>query len=158
MAVLVIVDLLEDSQLYWALVAEERLTRLPGQIALGPLMSLLKLPLAVGVLVAVLFVAGSLAARSLPLRTALMSIRWVLYAVAVLVLMLMVGIAAAQVEDVIRAWDGWRAAWAVVTCFALGLTVAGVARLLSDRAREHPAPDRGRSAQPLLLGAGSCWS
>ena len=154
LAVLVIVDVLEDSQLYWALVAEERLTRLPGQIALGPLMSLLKLPLAVGVLVAVLFVAGSLAARSLPLRTALMSIRWVLYAVAVLVLMLMVGIAAAQVEDVIRAWDGWRAAWAVVTCFALGLTVAGVARLLSDRAREHPAPDRGRSAQPLLLGGG----
>jgi hypothetical protein len=154
LAVLVLVDLLEDLQLYLALVAGEPLTLLPGQIALGPLLSLLKLPLTVGVLVAVLFVAVSLAARTRPLVVALMSIRGVLYAVAVVVLMLMVGIGAAQVEDVIRAWDGWRAAWAAITCFALALTVAGVARLLSSRAREHPAPDRGRSAQPLLLGGG----
>src|SRR6266511_4194254 len=67
----------------------------------------------------------------------------------------MVGIGAAQVDDVIRAWDRWRAAWAVIACFALSVTVAGVARLLSNRGREHPAPDVGRTAQPLLLGSGA---
>ena len=154
LAVLFFVDLLEDWQIQRALVAGKPLTRLSAQIAVGPLMSLLKVPLTVGVLVAVVFVALSLAVGSVPLGHAFVSIRGVLYAVAGLVLLLMRGIGAAQVEDVIRAWDGWRAAWAVITCFALSLTVAAVARLLSSRAREYPAPDRGRSAQPLLLGGG----
>ena len=98
----------------------------------------------------------SLAVESRPLRAALRSIRGVLYVVAGLVLLLMVGIGAAQVDDVIRAWDGWRAAWAVLACFALSVTVAGVARRLSGSGRVSiRRPDRGRSAQPLLLGRGS---
>jgi hypothetical protein len=154
LAVLFVVDLVEDWQIQQALVAGRPPTRLAAQIVVGPLMSLLKVPLTVGILVAVVFVALSLAAESGPFGKAFLSVRGVLYAVAGLVLVLMVGIGAAQVEDVIRAWDGWRAAWAVITCFALALTVAAVARLLSSRAREYPAPDRGQSAQPLLLGGG----
>jgi hypothetical protein len=154
LAVLFVVDLVEDWQIQEALVAGRPLTRLAAQITVGPLMSLLKVPLLVGVLVAVVFVALSLAAETGAFGRAFLSVRGVLYAVAGLVLLLMVGIGAAQVEDVIRAWDGWRAAWAVITCFALALTVAAVARLLSSRAREYPRPDRGQSAQPLLLGGG----
>ena len=154
LAVLFVVDLVEDWQIQEALVAGRPLTRLAAQVTVGPLMSLLKVPLIVGVLVAVVFVALSLAAETGAFGRAFLSVRGVLYAVAGLVLLLMVGIGAAQVEDVIRAWDGWRAAWAVITCFALALTVAAVARLLSGRAREYPRPDRGRSAQPLLLGGG----
>jgi hypothetical protein len=154
LAVLFVVEAVEDWQIQQAMVAGRPLARLSAQVAVGPLMSLLKVPLTAGVLVAVVFVALSLAAETPPLQRAFMSIRGILYAVAALVLLLMVGIGAAQVEDVIRAWDGWRAAWAVLTCFALALTVASVARLLSSGAREHPAPDRGRSAQPLLLGGG----
>ena len=155
LAVLLLVDLLEDWQIQRALVGGDPLTQLSASVALGPLMSLLKIPLTLGVLGPALFVALSLAVRSRPLRAALVNIRGVLYAVAGLALVFMVGIGAAQVDDVIRAWDGWRAAWSVIACFALSVTVAGVARLLSSSGREHPAPDVGRTAQPLLLGSGA---
>jgi hypothetical protein len=155
LVVLVIADLVEDSQIQRALIEGDSLRSPVAGIALGPLMSLLKIPLTLGVLAPVLFVALSLAVRSRPLRKALISIRGILYAVAALALVLMVGIGAAQVDDVIRAWDGWRAAWALVAVIALSVTVAGVARRLSSSGREHPAPDVGRSAQPLLLGAGA---
>jgi hypothetical protein len=155
LVVLVIADLVEDSQIQRALIEGKSLRSPVAGIALGPLMSLLKIPLTVAVLAPALYVALALAVGSRPLRKALISIRGVPYAVAALALVLMVGIGAAQVDDVIRAWDGWRAAWALVAVIALSATVAGVARRLSSSDREHPAPDVGRSAQPLLLGAGA---
>jgi hypothetical protein len=154
LALLVVVDLTEDWQLNRALVKGEDLAAPAGEIALGPLMSLLKVPLALAVVGAGLFVAVSLAAETRPLRAAFVSVRGVAYGVALLVLILMVGIGAAQLDDVIRAWDGWRAAWAVLACLFLSVTVAGVARRLSSGAREHPHPDQGASVQPLLLGTG----
>jgi hypothetical protein len=154
LALLVVVDLTEDWQLSHALVKGNDLTALSEQVALGPLMSLLKVPLALSVLGAGLFVAVSLAVESRPLHAAFKSVRGVAYGVALLVLILMVGIGAAQLDDVIRAWDGWRAAWAVLACLFLAVTVAGVARRLSSGAREHPRPDQGESVQPLLLGTG----
>jgi hypothetical protein len=154
LALLLVVDLIEDWQLHRALVRGESLTALSQQVALGPLMSLLKVPLALSILGAGLFVAVSLAVESRPLHAAFRSVRGVAYGVALLVLVLMVGIGAAQLDDVIRAWDGWRAAWAVLACLLLAVTVAGVARRLSGGAREHPRPDQGMSVQPLLLGTG----
>jgi hypothetical protein len=154
LALLLVVDLTEDWQLNHALVKGMELTVLTGDIALGPLMSLLKVPLALGVLAAGLFVAVSLAVETRPLHAAFKSVRGVAYGVALVVLILMVGIGAAQLDDVIRAWDGWRAAWAVLACLLLAVTVAGVARRLSSGAREHPRPDQGESVQPLLLGTG----
>jgi hypothetical protein len=151
---LLVVDALEDVELQRALVAGHRLWSLSPAVALGPLMSLLKVPLTVAVLIPVLFVAISLAAESRPLGSAFMTVRGILYAVAALVLLLMVGIGAGQLDDVIRAWDGWRAVWAVLACLALSVTVAGIARRLSSTDREHLDPDEGRSSQPLLLGGG----
>jgi len=154
LALLFLVDLVENVELERALVLRQPPAPLPFDIALGPLMSLLKLPLAVGMLVPMLFVAFVLAAQSRPLRKTLLSVRGALYAVGGLFVLLMFGMGAAQADDVIRAWDGWRALWAVFACVALSVTVYAVTRYLSSGAREQPAPDVGRRAQPLLLGTG----
>jgi hypothetical protein len=151
---LAVVELAEAWQLQRSLVGKHDLAELPGGIALGPLMSLLKLPLALGVVVPALFVAIVLASRQRPLGLALKSIRGVLYAVAGLAVLLMTGVGAAQLDDVIRAWDGMATAYAVLACVALSVTVAGLASHLAGPAREAPAPEIGDSAQPLLLATG----
>jgi hypothetical protein len=151
LVLLCLVDLAEDSQLWWTLAERHPLFQ-PGGVAVGPLLTLLKLPLAVGVLVPLLFVALMLALESRPLRRTLVSIRAVVYSVGGLFAVFMFGIGAAQSDDVIRAWDFKRAAWAVLAAVALAFTVAGIARYLGGRARERPAPDVGDSAQHLLLG------
>ena len=75
LAVLFVVDLVEDWQIQQALVAGRPLTRLAAQVTVGPLMSLLKVPLIVGVLVAVVFVALSLAAETGAFGRAFLSVR-----------------------------------------------------------------------------------
>jgi hypothetical protein len=151
---LVLVDLGEDWELYRALVRGDDLTSALPNVALGPLLTMLKLPLVAAVVVPIVFVGGSLVVASRPLRTALVSVRGVLYGVAALAFFLMRGMGAAQLDDVVRAWDGWRTLWAVLAVAVVGVTVAGVARQLSGSACEYPAPDVGRSAQPVLLGTG----
>jgi hypothetical protein len=99
-------------------------------------------------------VAVTLALESRPLRRAVAGGRGPLYAVAALVVLLMFGIGAAQADDVIRAWDPWRAVWAVLATAALAITVLGVTRFMTSSGRENWAPGIGRSVQPFLLLVG----
>ncbi len=104
---LIVIDVIENIQLASALVADgstaPHLAQLFG-LAIGPTASFLKIPLAVAVLLPPLFVAVALALSSRPLARALVSTRGVLGCLAVLAVLLMTGIGAAQVDDVVRAW------------------------------------------------------
>jgi hypothetical protein len=150
----VAINVVEDWHLWRALLSGEPVALLFGGPAVGPLASLVKLPLLVAVLLPIAFVAATLALTSHPLRLAVASTRGVLYAVAALVLLLSFGMGANQADDVVRAWDRWHAVWAVLATAALAMTVAGVIRFMCDKARENHAPDIGDSVQPSLLWIG----
>lgn len=156
---LILIDVLENNQLASALVPPPdaptgpHLAQMFG-LAIGPTASFLKIPLAVAVLLPPLFVAGTLALGSRPLARALVSTRGVLGCLAVLVLLLMTGIGAAQVDDVVRAWDLQRGVFAWVAVVLTCVTVKGLIRRLTGRALEHPAPDSGDPVQAFTLGAG----
>ena len=155
LVLLAVVDVLEDWQLQRALVDGRELTPLVAGLALGPTMSALKLVLTAVVILSVVVVGLVMAASSRPLSRALVSARGVLYGLGAVALLLMVGIGADQVDDVIRAWDTTQMILAVVAMTALALTAAGVIRHLTSIARERPQPSTGRSPQSFLLGAGA---
>ena len=150
---LVVVDLLENLMLHRALVGSGSVVAIGG-LAVGSLMSLLKLALTIATVAPPLLVAVILVVRSQPLRQAVSSARGVLIGIAALAFLLSIGIGAAQVDDVIRAWNGWRGLWAFVACFVLAGTVAGAIRRLTADGLERPAPDEGSSAQQFMLGLG----
>lgn len=155
LVLLVLVDLLEDWQLRRALVDGDGLTPLVAGLALGPTMSALKLVLAAVVILVVVVVGLVMAAGNIPLSRALLSARGVLYGLGALALLLMVGIGADQVDDVIRAWDLTQMFLAVGAMTALAVTVSGVIRLLTNVARDRPKPSTGKDPQSFLLGAGA---
>ena len=155
LVLLVVVDVLEDWQIQRALVDGHPLTPLVAGLALGPTMSALKMVLTATVLLTTVLVALVMAASSRPLSRALVSARGALYALGAVALLLLAGIGADQVDDVIRAWDTAQMIFAVAAMTALALTAAGVIRRLTSTARENPQPSRGRSPQSFLLGAGA---
>lgn len=154
---LIVIDVIENIQLASALVSDGSTTPHLAQVfglAIGPTASFLKIPLAVAVLLPPLFVAVALALSSRPLARALVSTRGVLGCLAVLAVLLMTGIGAAQVDDVVRAWDLQRGVFAWVAVLLTCVTVKGLIRRLTGGAVEHPAPDSGDPAQAFTLGAG----
>lgn len=155
LVLLAVVDVLEDWQLQRALVDGHQLAPLVAGLALGPTMSALKLVLTAVVILSAVVVGLVMAASSRPLSRALVSARGVLYGLGAVALLLVVGIGADQVDDVIRAWDTTQMILAVVAMTALALTAAGVIRHLTSIARERPQPSTGRSPQSFLLGAGA---
>jgi len=155
LVLLVAADITEDWQLHQSLIGGGTPFELPPGIALGPLMSLLKLVFGAATVVPAGIVAVTLAVRTGSLWIAVRSARGILYGLLALVVLLNVGIGANQLDDVVRAWDGWRAAWAALACVVLSGTVAGATRRLTGIGMERPAPDAGRSAQPFLLASGA---
>jgi hypothetical protein len=153
LALLVVVDIAENVHLRRSLVAGHSLRTL-GPVAIGPLTTLLKMLLMVSVLVPVLVVAVAVFLSSRTIRRTLWTTRPVVIAFGLLAGLLMFGIGAAQVDDVVRAWNGRTAAFGVVAALALAVVVTGVARELSGPRKERLAPDDGFSSQPLLLGGG----
>ncbi|MFC0626353.1 hypothetical protein [Kribbella deserti] len=151
---LIVVDVIENVALYRAYAGSGSVLAI-GAVAIGPLMSLLKVVLAVAMIGPPLLVTAILLLKATALRRAIASARGVLLVVAAVVLLVSTGIGAAQLDDVVRAWDGLRGLWAFLACFVLAGTVTGATRrLTADDAIERPAPDSGASAQPFVLGLG----
>ncbi|WP_328992693.1 hypothetical protein OG394_00480 [Kribbella sp. NBC_01245] len=151
---LIVVDVIENIAL-WRAYADGGSVLAIGGLAIGPLMSVLKLLLTVAMIGPPLLVVGILLLKATALRRAVASARGVLIVVAALVLLVSTGIGAAQLDDVVRSWDGLRGLWAFLACVVLAGTVTGATRrLTADDALDRPAPDSGDSAQPFVLGLG----
>lgn len=151
---LIVVDVIENIALYRAYADSGSVLSIGG-LAIGPLMSVLKLLLTVAMIGPPLLVVGILLLRAPALRSAAASARGILIGVAAVALMVSTGIGAAQLDDVVRAWDGLRGFWAFIACFVLAGTVTGATRrLTADDALDRPAPDSGESAEPFVLALG----
>jgi len=153
LALLLFAELAEGFQVWYHIVEGHRLAHL-GPIALGPATTLLRIILDVAVLVPILIVAVAVLVDTEALRRALATTRAVGLAVVALGVLLFVGIGAAQVDDVIRAWTPSTAAFALAAAIGLAIIVTGVSRDLSGPRAEGLAPDTGRPSQPLLLAGG----
>ncbi|MCO1658276.1 hypothetical protein [Pseudonocardia humida] len=112
--------------------------------------------LAFAVVVGPAAVAAASALRvSRPLRGALAGARGVVVVVGLLVVLLvLLPMGAAQIDDVVRAWGGQQALVAVLATVAAALVVVGAVRELTSDTPECLRPYEGRDPQPLLLLVG----
>lgn len=148
--VLVLVDVVEDVCLWLAITTGASPSI--GDWAVGPIATLVKTGLTVLVLLPLAVGAWVLARHTPDLRRAVTSARGPVIGVAMLVALFSVGIGAAQVDDVVRAWDGWHALYAVLAAGGLAVVVATAAhQLTTGSGLEHPAPDTGANSN-LLTG------
>lgn len=137
-----------------------------GPVPIGATLSALTLLLTVAVGIPLLVAGLGTAYESMPLREALTASRVILLIVAGAVLLLLTGIGADQVDDVIRAWNWWYALFATLTMIVAALVVVGTITDLTGVSTGPPSPDYGDDPQPvllrvvLILGAlgGLCWA
>lgn len=153
MGPLAVVDLMDSVAVRAAYLDGSRIAVAIGPVPIGPTLSAAKLVL-VAVVVIPLLVAGlGTAYESTQLRMTVTASRVVLLLVAGAVVLLLTGIGADQVDDVIRAWDWRYALFGTLTTTVAALVVVGTITDLTGVSTGQPSPDYGDDPQPVLVRA-----